>query len=467
MSGLPVEYLPAHELLRRFRSGALSPVEVLHAQIARVEAVNHIVNAITFEHFESALVAAKAAEGRYRSGTALPLDGITVGVKDGHGLAGWAITRGSLLDGDATLTKTDPVAAALVGAGAVMPFQTTVPELSLSPLTWSERLGVTRSPWNPRYTAGGSSGGSGAALAAGMCTLATGSDIGGSIRIPSALNGLYGIKPSTRPVDHLEAASGAMARTPDDVVLMQAALSRRLPATSAGVDLESVRLAVSVDQGWATVDRETTANLRAACEDLRRLGVKVDEIELDLGVGVAEFGAIFDEAFLATPFGSSLADIPAGAPVTAYARDLADRAARSPGQSAIRRLDDLARQIGDRLEQQVFGAGYDVLVTATLTTSHVEAGLDHIHDTIEVDGQPLETFYAWILTPLFNMLSAHPVVSVPTGLTGEGMPTGMQIVAGPAEDETALALAAGFAAISPALFQDGRFPPFPESQMPS
>ncbi len=477
-------YLSASEQLDRFRTGLLSPVEVLAAQIARVETANPTVNAITYEHFDEATAAAQESEERYRRGGALPLDGITVGMKDEHGLAGWTVTQGSRLREHATLSENDPIADKLLAAGAIFPFQTTVPELYLAPHTWSELWGVTRNPWNTAYSSGGSSGGSGVALAAGMCTLATGSDMGGSIRIPAALNGLYGVKPPYGRVPSPDvslriATSGPMARTLEDAILMLNAISGPHPRSPTTIrpELElplahpstaGLRVAFSPDLGWARIDSATRANTLDAVETLRSTGAEVDEVRLDLGWDGDELRSTFDEALLAGSYGAVLADVPDDAPLTPYARDLARRA-RSGGYGPreIRRLDELTRRTHRKLTDQVFGAGYDVLVVPTLATSHVAADHDHIHDPILVDGAPLGSFYEWVLTPIFNMLNWYPVVNAPTGLTDEGMPTGMQIVAGPYDDAAAMRAASGYANAAPALFRDGRLPRVPGAQTPS
>lgn len=166
-------YLGATELIERFRSGELEPIDVLDAQIERHEEVNPLVNATTDTHFEAAREAARAAGERYRRGDPRPLEGITVALKDEDGLAGWRMTAGSAALADNVLEHNTPVVDLLEQAGAIFHCQTTVPEFYFIGQTWSRLWGVTRNPWNLDKTVGGSSGGSGAALAAGMTTLGT------------------------------------------------------------------------------------------------------------------------------------------------------------------------------------------------------------------------------------------------------------------------------------------------------
>ena len=208
-------YMPATAQIALFKAGIITPSDVLEAQIAQVKKYNGVyntkrrdlekelktfnagkINAICFDRFAEARKAAKAAAERYRNGTARRLEGVTVGVKNENNVVGWRVDMGSLVLKDVPPCDDDcPLIERLKSEGAILVFSTTVPELYVSCMTWSRLYGVTRNPWNLAYGVGGSSGGSGAALAAGFCTLATGSDMGGSIRIPSSMNGVYGFKP--------------------------------------------------------------------------------------------------------------------------------------------------------------------------------------------------------------------------------------------------------------------------------
>ena len=227
-------YMSASELLPLFRTRRLSPVDVVEAQIARFDAVGEKTNSVTFTHFDQALKQAKDSERRYANGTARALEGITVGIKDEHHDKGWIVTRGSVLLKDNREDHADPIVTKLKRAGAVLPIQTTVPEFYMSGVTYSKLWGVSRCPWNTNYAVGGSSGGSGGALAAGLCTLATGSDMGGSIRLPCAYNGLYGFKPPFGRVVTLStlahfSGTGPMARSFEDMVAMMNVLSGQTP----------------------------------------------------------------------------------------------------------------------------------------------------------------------------------------------------------------------------------------------
>src|SRR5918997_6980077 len=219
----------ATELVAAYRSRDLSPVEETEATLRRIEERDGELNAFCLVDADSALADARTSEARYaRGGPAGPLDGVPVAVKDLLVTKGWPTLRGSTaIDPAGPWDDDAPVVAALRRSGAVIPGKTTTPELGWKGVTDSALTGITRNPWDPSRTPGGSSGGSAAALAAGMVPLALGTDGGGSIRIPCAFTGLPGIKPTFGtvpawpaspfgPVSHV----GPMARTVTDVALL-------------------------------------------------------------------------------------------------------------------------------------------------------------------------------------------------------------------------------------------------------
>src|SRR3954462_2679632 len=220
--------MPVARQLALFRSKKLWPAEVLEAQINQIDRFGALINPITFTHFKDARKAARKSEARYRKGQNLALDGVTVAVKDQFEKKGWKVTAGSHGLGQRPAKTSHPLISKLIAAGAILHIQTTVPEFYLIPLTWSRRWGVTRNPWNLAINPGGSSGGSAAAVAAGMATLAIGSDMGGSIRIPASLTGLYGYDPpygrnpgTVSEALLVNASSGPLARSFSDLVLLQ------------------------------------------------------------------------------------------------------------------------------------------------------------------------------------------------------------------------------------------------------
>ncbi len=477
-SDLELVYAPAYRLLELFKVQEISPVDVLEAQISRIEAENEKVNAITYTHFDSARKAAKESEKRYKQGNPRPLEGITVGMKDEHGMAGWIVTQGSKLYKDAKLEATDPVTDKLLEAGAILHIQTTVPEFCFSGVTWTDLWGVTRNPWNLKYAVGGSSGGSGAALAAGFCTLATGSDMGGSIRIPCAFNGLYGYKPPYGRVPTTEillviASNGPMARTLPDIIHMQNTISGPHPYSPSTIrpklelpleysDLKGVRIAFSPDQSWAQIDTDTAKNTAKAVDLLRQAGAVVDEVDLDLGVTADDLRFALVEAALYGPQGATLGRFASQRDqMTTYGKDFVDKAATGGyGAKEALQYENNIKAANNHLQSKIFLKGYDAMVMPTLATSHIPADLDYTQDTTVINGVEVNSLAGWILTPLFNILNWYPVINAPTGRSSEGMPTGLQIVAQSYDDLTAHRIAAGYSEVAPQLFTGNQFPDF-------
>jgi Asp-tRNA(Asn)/Glu-tRNA(Gln) amidotransferase A subunit family amidase len=476
-------YLPAAEQIRRFRARQLSPVEVLQAQIARIEAVNGKVNAITFKHFDEALAAARDSEQRYRTGKARPLEGVTVALKDEHGKAGWTVTQGSKLFKDSKVAVNDPVVDKLLSAGAVPHIQTTVPELYIIGVTWSDLWGVTRNPWNLRYAVGGSSGGSGAALASGMTTLATGSDMGGSIRIPCAFNGLYGFKgPYGRvPVEEastylLQAVNGPLARTLTDTVLMENVIAGPSPYSPSTIrptvelptnfpGIKGWRIAYDMDQSWAEIDPDVVKNTQAALKVLQSQGAIVEEVDLKLGMTQAELKLVFMKALLAGVLGPDLVSlVEAKDQLTTYARYYVEVAAAQVNPRNAREASDAIHKIYRQLQDTVFLKGYQALIVPTLATSRVPADFDNTKTKLQINGREVDPDVGWFLTPLFNLCNWNPVVAVPTGLASNHVPTGMQVVARTFDDATAFQVAAAYARAAPQLYTGDRFPDFRDAE---
>ena len=477
-------YLSATEQMARFAAGTLSPVEVLEAQIARVEEIDSRVNAVTFTAFDDAMAAARESESRYRDGSARPLEGLTVALKDEDGLAGWPMTAGSALLAKNRLTENTPVVDLLLAAGAICHLQTTVPEAYFIALTWSKLWGVTRNPWNLAATVGGSSGGSGAALAAGFTTLATGSDMGGSIRIPAAFNGIYGFKPPHGRVPlppggevMPQGTSGPMARTFEDLALMQTAITGPHPKQmtalrpplhyphdrAAYADVEGLRIAYSPHQGWAVIDPEVRANTDAAVRALASRGAVVEEVELPWDGNVIEDATV--KALLSSSMGAMLlqaAGLDESAPLTTYARHFIALAEQDAGPVQLAGAGAAAAEMFATYDA-LFEQGFDAFICPTVSTTHLRADLDFTADTLEVAGELVNPLSGWFLTGAFNLLYTVPVLSVPTGLASNGVPTGMQIAGRAYDDLTAFRVAAAHATTAPQLFDGDRMPDFREA----
>lgn len=445
MSDLDVCYLPATEALARFRAKKLSPVELLKAMIARAEKVQKKYRPFTYTHFDEALDGARKAEAKYmKSGARLgALEGLPIAIKDESYIKGKPTSFGSLIHKDFVPDTTSPNNERILKAGGIVHARTATPEFSCSSVTWSRLWGVTRNPWNPKFTTGGSSGGSGASLAAGTCAIAMGSDIGGSIRIPASCSGVVGYKPpyGRNPDDapfNLDpyCHTGPMARSVADAILLQnvicgpspidiASLRPKLRLPTSYKPIKGWRIAYSLDLGFYEVDKEVIANTKAALDVFRALGATVEEVDLGWTIDVFK-GAV---AHLDHLFGASIAKAlkKHGKLLTTYARQFAKQSAKSKPADFLRAMEVAAQayqSFGPMLEK------YDVFICPTTALPAVRADFDPSADDLRINGkkQDIAPVIAWCMTPPFNMLSRCPVLSVPSGHAKNGVPTGIQIV---------------------------------------
>jgi aspartyl-tRNA(Asn)/glutamyl-tRNA(Gln) amidotransferase subunit A len=448
-------YLPATEQLRLFRSRELSPVEVLQAQIARADALAGTVNSLTWRFNERALDQAKSAEARYLGKGDAPraLEGITLAIKEEMGVAGDPVTSASLAFKDTIAEETAPLAERAMAAGAIVHARTTQPEFACAGFSQSKLFGITRNPWNQNFDVGGSSGGAGASLAAGLTTLAGGSDIGGSIRIPASCNGVVGFKPPYGRVpqqppfnlDHY-CHEGPMARTIADCALFEniisgpspidiASLRERveLPLDPGGV--AGLRIAVSVDLGSWDVEEDVKRNTLRAADALRAAGATVENVDFTLdqeevfAVAHAHLGIIFG-ASLATLLDEHRDDM------TSYAVAFAEDKGISRPMSLLEGMERegvITGALGALLEN------YDALICPTLAIPALPVDLPWV--VTHPDGtvtSPLQH----LMTMPFNIASRCPVLNVPSGFADNGVPTGLQIVGRTFDDLTTFRLGA-------------------------
>jgi amidase len=269
MTDLDLCYLPAAEALRQFKAKKLSPVELMRATIARAEATAKKTNCLTYTHFDEAMELAKKAEAKYAKGARTgALEGLPIGIKDESYIKGKPTSNGSLIMKDRIGQHTSPMNERIIAAGGIVHARTATPEFSCAGYTWSRLWGVTRNPWNPKFTPGGSSGGSAASLASGTSAIATGSDIGGSIRIPASTCGLVGYKPpyGRNPDDppfnlDFYCHTGPLARTVEDAITLQnvmagpspldiATLRPKLTLPTAYKPIKGWKIAFSMDLGF-------------------------------------------------------------------------------------------------------------------------------------------------------------------------------------------------------------------------
>lgn len=442
MTDLDLCYMPASEALRLFKAKKLSPVELMQATLARAEATKDRINCFTYTHFEEALRLAKKAEAKYASGKRTgALEGLPIGIKDESYIKGKPTSHGSLLTKDQISEHTSPINERIQRAGGIMHARTATPEFSCAGYTWSRRWGVTRNPWNPAFTPGGSSGGSAATLAAGTSSIATGSDIGGSIRIPASACGLVGFKPpyGRNPDDppfnlDFYCHTGPLARTVTDAILLQNVMAGPSPLDIATLrpklrlpldyqPIKGWKIAFSMDLGSFEVDPDVRKNTLAACDLFRSLGATVEEVDLGWGDEVLKAGM----AYLQHIFGASLWPLVEehAEDMTSYARQFAEGAPASKAADFVETLNvvnRMYRSLGPLLEK------YDVFICPTNAMAAVPADFDQSKDEVRINGKLVNPSLGWVMTTPFNMLSRCPVLSVPSGRAANGVPTGIQIV---------------------------------------
>ena len=457
-------YLSATEALKLFRRRKLSPVELLEAQIARAEAVEPKINAFTDTYYEEALAKARKAEAKYmkRSARPRPLEGLPLVIKDEARLKGKRSTSGSLIFKDNVAEESEIFIDRLLRAGAICHARGATPEFCCAALTHSRLHGVTRNPWNRRYTPGGSSGGSAAALAAGTTTLATGSDIAGSIRIPASCCGVVGFKPPygrvpEGPIFNLDfyCHEGPLARTVADTALMQNAIAGPHPLDIASIKpklripdkLKSIRgfkIAYSLDLGYFKLDKDVRANTLAAIETFRDLGCQVEEVDL----GWTEESGRAAWNYLSLLFGGFIAPLleEHGELMTPYARAFAEGAVEAKGTDFVASLG-VAWEMNASFQPLM--QGYDVFLCPTLAKPSIRADHPLDYGDFKAKGKAIPDGLAWCMTYPFNMLSRCPAISVPSGFARSGVPTGLQIVGRTYDDVRVFRAAAAFEKAAP------------------
>jgi len=444
----------ASELVAAFASKSLSPVEVTTASLARAETVQAQYNPITEFFAETALDAARKAEARYsgKGPAPRPLEGVPIAIKEEFALCGSTRSSGSLLYADRVDKHTDIYIQRLLDGGAIPLVKTTTPEFCLLGSTWSRRYGVTTNPWNADMTCGGSSGGSGVALATGIAPIATGTDIGGSIRIPASACGVFGYKPPYGrnpevPVFNLDyySHSGPMARSTADIITMQALTAGQhasdiasLPKPSTHVRdpncLKGLRVAMTTTLCGYEIDQHVAANFAAACKRLSDAGAKVEEVDLGWPDTLPEMA----ETYLNTLWGATLQDAAKshGDDMCPYSLAYAEASlSRTPRE--IVEANAMAWQAHADFARVM--ENFDILVCPTNAATDVPADYGYPKQSYKIDGQPRTggEDKLWLTSP-FNMLSRLPVMSCPTGFAANGVPTGMQIVGHAYDDSTVL-----------------------------
>lgn len=476
--------LGAIAALRGFRTGEFSPVELFDAVTERIERVDRAdadgagaINAVV-QTLAGGRTAAQAAERRYLDGVDEPLGtgasallGLPVVAKEKHGIAGQPLSQGLAALRDEVTDRDHPVIARIRASGGIVHARTACPEFSCATVTHSPLWGVTRNPWNRELSPGGSSGGSGAALAAGYAPLATASDIAGSTRIPAAFNGVVGYKAPYGRVPGMPPLAadwyrgdGPMARSVADAALLYNVLSGVHPGDHGTVPGEGAlpidypdaagwltgkRIGLSVRLGDYLVNPDAQTAIRRTAALLAAAGADVVEVVLpwtsaeirDITMG--HFGHILGPAMAQLTAGmSGLADY--------TERFIADAAAAAERMSLV---DSLAGE--SRLQSDLATAlrDLDVLIAPVNAVDGLIADASYLDGITlpDPDGgeQHLAHYWQAHLTVPFNVNNRCPVLSVPIGFGANGLPIGMQIVGHPYAERTVFRAGAAVEALQP------------------
>jgi amidase len=457
-------FTPATELQRLYRARKASPLEVMQAVLARIDAVNPTLNAYVTVARESALAAArKATAALKRRGTLPPLHGVPVSIKDLTPTKGIRTTWGSKIYEHHVPDEDALIVQRLKAAGAIVVGKTNTPEFGAGGNTFNAVFGATRNPWNPALTCGGSSGGAAVALATGMGPLAQGSDLGGSLRTPASFCGVVGFRttPGLVPKHPVELAwdslsvTGPMARTVADTALMLSAIAgpddraplsydvdtREFVSALRRPSIKGWRVAWTPDlNGLIPVDDEAAAVAEGARRVFRSLGAKVEAACCDF---------------------SEVNDIVLGTRGLSMVAMHADKLARwepqmqkglvwniKQGLSLTPEQIARAELSRTRLWQRVrtFMETHDLLILPTVAVPPFP--VEQPYPT-EINGKPLDNYTQWFFLTYGITVTGLPAITVPCGFTRSGLPVGLQIVGRRRQEAAVLCAAAAFESAAP------------------
>lgn len=443
-------YAGAAEQSRLIQAGEVSAVELIEATLNRIEQVDPEINAFRCVFAESALAQARDADSSPHSDQ--PLRGVPVGIKDNVAVAGAVTTSGS--NGYETVADhDDPIVDSLRAAGAIVIGKTTSSELTVWPFTENETWGATRNPWNTDYSPGGSSGGSGAAVASGLCGLAVGSDGLGSVRVPASFNGVFGLKPQYGRVWHGAsdwhgmAVNGPLARRVADAAMFLDVVTLDQSEASfidaLNEPLAPLRIALAwkplVDYPFvARLGDDERRGVEATVEVLRGLGHTVVEHKLSFSNKASSNGMIrylagIDHSFQSVEFPERISSRTQA--MARYGRWLPDRFVVGAKRDVAQIASKLNRVFDD----------FDVVLTPGAVEAPLRIGeLDGkgAITTLRISGKRIPHYGIW------NVVG-QPAASVPSGMSRLGLPTSVQLAGRPNNERTLLRLAAQLESAQP------------------
>ena len=457
-------FTSATELVRLYRARRVSPLEVLEALLTRIDAVNPAVNAIVTLARDAALAEARrATEALGKGDRPGPLHGVPVAIKDVTATRGIRTTYGSTLFAEHVPAEDAVVVERLRAAGAIVIGKTNTPEFAFGPNTVNRVFGPTRNPWNLELTSGGSSGGSAAALATGMCPIAEGTDLGGSLRGPASFCGVVGFRTTPGLIPRYPevlgwdtySVEGPMARTVADTALMLSVMAgaddraplscpsdpRELLAAVRRPTVKEWRIAWTPDLGGlVTVDTEVAAICADAVGALRALGARVEEASPDMR-DVPEIVRLTRGFLMVARHGERVAKhrdvLQAG---------LVENTDVGLGLSSsdVARGELMRTALWHRV--RAFMEARDLWITPTAAVPPFPVEDPH---PMAVEGKPVgRTMQRSFLTYAFSVLGL-PAISIPCGFTRAGLPVGLQIVGRRRQEAAVLRAAAAFEAARP------------------
>jgi Asp-tRNA(Asn)/Glu-tRNA(Gln) amidotransferase A subunit family amidase len=458
--------LTATEARRQIGQKRLSPVELLQSCLGRIGAVNGAVNAMVALDLDRAQEAARGAEAAMMRGDCLgTLAGLPIGIKDLEETAGLRTSFGSRIFADHVPQADEGMVARLRGAGGIVLGKTNTPEFGAGANTRNPVYGATGNAFDPVRSAAGSSGGSAVALATGMVPLASGSDVGGSLRNPAAFNGIVGYRPSPGLVPSERKGVGwsplpvlgPMARTVPDLALMLGVMAdddardplaytlhgravrrgERDLGVPRPVDLASLRIAASPDLGFAPTESHIARVFAARVAAITPLFGRIEQAHPDCSGSNRAFSVLRATNFVAA-HAAKVRDRP---------RDVGAIVRANVAEGLGYGLQDVATAFVEqtRLYQgwQRFFADHDLLLTPAITIS--PRPWAEWYPT-EIDGRPTESYFHWLALAYAVTLVGHPAISLPLGVDEAGMPFGLQIVGPRGGDALVIAAAAALEA---------------------
>ena len=420
----------ATELADLYRTGSASPVTVAEQVLAKIARLNPVLNAFCFTDPATTLAQAQASERRWQQGQQLSnLDGVPVAIKDLLLTQGWPTLRGSrAIDPDQPWLEDAPVVAALRAAGAVLAGKTTTSEFGSKITTDSLLNGITRNPWNPKYSSGGSSGGSAVAVSSGMVPIAVGTDYIGSIRTPAAFCGAVGFKPTHGLVPNNNASLfecscvGPLARSVDDVALF---LNIKLEQ----LDASRLRIAYCPDLGFAkNINQEIVGAVEQVARLLQQAGAQVNTVDKitddpEKIITMMYFTDTYQQWNSLTESQKQLTG-----PMYQFWASLSAGVSESVDQIKL-------QQFQLKNHMQSFMASYDIILSpGTAVAANEFLADDTVFDPYKNNTDCVPFSY------LFN-LSQQPAVTVPIGVNQLGMPISVQLVGAVGADALVLSVA--------------------------